>query len=63
LAPLLELVQKTFKGYEKTKFFHHILEKFNELFVFIEKDETKNINLFIKLEDFIKQILQGTENV
>lgn len=36
LAHFIELINKCFKGYEKTKMFQSILEKFNELFVQVD---------------------------
>lgn len=33
LVSFIELINKCFKGYQKTKIFSNIIEKFNELFI------------------------------
>jgi len=50
LVSFIELLNKCFRGFLKTKIFQGILEKFNELFVAVEGSTNKNSEIFVKLE-------------
>ncbi|KRX02875.1 hypothetical protein PPERSA_04078 [Pseudocohnilembus persalinus] len=70
LSSLLELVQKAFTGFQKTKFFSDVLDRFNELF---QQQKQKTIddvqsntvrkNMLEKLESFLIDIFESSEDV
>lgn len=64
LAPLIEIIQKAFKGYKKTQFFYKIIDRFNQLFINLGNNlNDQNRDIFLKLEKFLYQILESSENV
>lgn len=63
LVSFIELLNKCFHGFLKTKIFQGILEKFNELFIGVEGSTNKNSEIFVKLEQFIRSILTTCDDI
>ncbi|KAL4504159.1 hypothetical protein ABPG72_020997 [Tetrahymena utriculariae] len=63
LVSFIELINKCFKGYQKTKIFQSIIEKFNDLFQQVDTSNDKNNQTLLKLEQFIKSILTTCDDI
>lgn len=63
VANLIDLIYKSFKGYHKNQFFHQMLDKFNEFFLTLDSTGSKNVDIFYKLEDFLKKILLNCDDI
>ena len=63
VANLIDLIYKSFKGYQKNQFFHQMLDKFNEFFLTLDSTGNKNVDIFYKLEDFLKKILLNCDDI
>ncbi len=57
------MISKIFKGYQKGQIFEKIIDKFNDLFGSIDNANASNEEIFIKLEDFIKDLLIKSDNI
>lgn len=65
LASFIDLINKCFKGFEKTRFFANILEKFNGLFTQVDQAAAPSAmeEIFKKLEAFIKTMLTNCDDI
>lgn len=63
LASIIELVQKALTGFQKSQMFNNILDKFNQLFQSVELVSGKNQEIFDRIEEFLKQILERADDV
>ncbi|CAD8189870.1 unnamed protein product [Paramecium octaurelia] len=66
LASLIELIFRSFQGYQKNQFFFLILQRFNDLFSMVEKDQVntnQSKDTFIKLHQFIIKIFQDSQDI
>ncbi|CAD8106301.1 unnamed protein product [Paramecium sonneborni] len=66
LASLIELIFRSFQGYQKNQFFFQILQRFNDLFSMVEKDQVntnQSRDTFIKLHQFIIKIFQDSQDI
>lgn len=63
VANLIDLIYKSFKGYQKNQFFHQMLDKFNDFFITLDNSGNKNMDVFQKLEDFLQKILLNCDDI
>ncbi|KAM3141230.1 hypothetical protein pb186bvf_006615 [Paramecium bursaria] len=64
LASLIDLIFRSFQGFQRNQFFFQILQRFNDLFASVEKDTfVENKELFIKLHQFILRVFNDAEDV